>query len=103
MLTSRATHSSSWFELLCNSRYITTDESARLRTGKVAARDLRNLYDKHGELPKAQMSILMKVLRDVAQSMWARCPRSKDGAAKQIPKHKTAQTSHTRSDISLVL
>lgn len=91
-LTSRATHSSSWFELLYSSKYTTANEWARLRTGKLAAQDLRTHYNKNGELPKAQMSTLKLVLRDVARSMSARHPRSKNEAAKPNPKHKSVQT-----------
>ncbi|KAK5089313.1 hypothetical protein LTR70_007110 [Exophiala xenobiotica] len=90
-LTSGATQSSSWFELLYSSEYTTANEWARLPTGKLAARDLRNHYNKHGELPKAQMSVVRLVLRDVARSMSARYPRSKEEAAKPTPKQETIQ------------
>lgn len=90
-LTSGATHSSSWFELLYSSKYTTANERARLRTGKLAAEGIRTHHNKHGEFPKAQVSTLKLVLRDVAWSMSARYPRKTDEAAKPNPKHKTAQ------------
>lgn len=70
---------------LYRSKYTTTDEVARLRARKLAAQGLRNHYDKHGELPNAQMSTVKLVLRDVARSMSARYSKSKDEAAKPNP------------------
>jgi len=90
-LTLGATSVNRWFELLCESEYTTTSECARLRAGVAAAEGIGRHHSKHRESPNEQTSVVKQVLRDVARSMSARFPKSKDEATKPDRKHKSIQ------------
>lgn len=90
-LTLGATSVNRWFELLCESEYTTASECARLHAGMSAAEGIGRHHNKHREIPNEQMSVVKQVLRDVARSMSARFPKSKDEATKPDRKHKSIQ------------